>query len=269
MKKWMKSVLYIPKHVKPTDNNILRLLIPPYLGIALCIICLAGTTWAWFTASIQTAPQTIVAASYDITVSIADENGTSISLDQSLEAGQAYDVTLVATGTAPSGGYCVMQTGEKKWYTAQLKPGDSLTFTLIPETKAVYTFAAIWGSYSGQAAITGGCTIGTETDAMPASNNAAQQQVGTDGVYVVQSGDLLWEIAQQYEGISADEIAAYNGIDDPDALQIGQEIKIPPADYEIPEEPVSETAATDSSSVSSEEEDVPVSTETPPESVAG
>ena len=75
MKPWIKFALHIPRHSKSTDENILRLLVPSLLGILLCMICLAGTTWAWFTASVQTQPQTIEAANYDIAVSITNESG--------------------------------------------------------------------------------------------------------------------------------------------------------------------------------------------------
>lgn len=90
MKPWIKFALYIPRHSKSTDENILRLLVPSLLGILLCMICLAGTTWAWFTASVQTQPQTIEAANYDIAVSITNESGDFVPHGQPLETGKSY-----------------------------------------------------------------------------------------------------------------------------------------------------------------------------------
>ncbi len=253
MKNWIKTVLYTPKHQKPTDENIMRLLLPSFVGIIICMACLAGMTWAWFSASVQTSPQTITAGNYDIAVTVNNEpvNGTI-----TLTAGQSYKATLAASGTAPSGGYCKIEGGVAPLYTTQLKPGNALTFTLSPETTADYTFTAVWGNYSGVANITDGCTIKKQAGTPPAPSTPEAQQPADNNetVYVVQPGDSLWKIAQQYEGISADEIAAYNGIDKNAVLQVGQELKIPPADYEMPEEPISqETSESTSESEESTE----------------
>ena len=161
MKQWLKRIRYIPQHSKPTDDNIMRLLMPSFAAIVICMICLVGTSWAWFSASVQTAPQTIKAADFDISVSITDNNNVSIDPVASqkphtfnLESGAIYTVTLNATGNAPSGGYCKVECGDTATrYTTTLKPAQSLIFTLIPETNAMYTFTAVWGEYSGEADI--------------------------------------------------------------------------------------------------------------------
>ena len=41
MKQWLKSIFYTPKHTKPTDDNILRLLMPSIVGSLLCMVCLS------------------------------------------------------------------------------------------------------------------------------------------------------------------------------------------------------------------------------------
>lgn len=171
MKQWLKRIthtLYIPKHQRPTDGNILRLLMPSVVGSVICMVCLAGSTWAWFTASISTLPQTIKTASYDITVSIADENSVLVSLDEPLQVEQTYKVTLTASGTADKfGGYCIVGCGDVMLYTAQLLPGHTLSFTLTPPETAAYTFTAVWGSHSGETDIKNGSTIGQKTGYFP------------------------------------------------------------------------------------------------------
>ena len=237
MKRWLKRIFYIPKHSKPTDENILRLLLPSAVGIALCMVCLAGSTWAWFTASVQTQPQTIAAANFDISAALTTEDGTPIAPGKPLQAGQAYTVTLTASGTAAEfGGYCMVEGDDKSRYTEQLLPDKTLTFTLIPEKDGIYTFTGVWGEYSGEADITDGCTIGEKPKTpQPAPEATEPQQFPADeSVYTVQSGDSLWKIAQQY-GTTVEKITAYNDIDRNAVLQIGQKIKIPLADYEIPE----------------------------------
>lgn len=241
MKNWLKGIFYAPKHSRPTDENILRLLLPSFVGIIICMVCLAGTTWAWFSATIQTTPQTIEAASFDISAVLTGEADEPVSPGQPLRARRAYKVTLTATGTAPSGGYCIVtnDTGTASLYTATILPDKPLTFTLIPGQDAVYTFTAVWGKYSGEADITDGCTIEKQAETPPAPKEAEEQQPAdnSEAIYVVQSDDSLWEIAKQYD-TTVDKLAAYNSIENPGALQIGQEIKIPPADYEIPADPI-------------------------------
>lgn len=207
------------------------------------MICLAGTTWAWFTASVQTQPQTIEAANYDIAVSITNESGDFVSHGQPLETGKSYKVTLIASGTADKfGGYCIVGCGDVMLYTAQLLPGHTLSFTLTPPETATYTFTAVWGSHSGETDIKNGSTIGQKTGVLSAPEGPETQQAAADeSVYMVRSGDSLWNIAQQH-GMDVEKIAAYNDIDKNAVLQIGQEIKIPPADYEIPEESVSSSS---------------------------
>lgn len=262
MKRWLKRIFYTPRHSKPTDENIQRLLMPSVVGIALCMICLAGSTWAWFSSSVQTAPQTIETANYDISAAVTDASGQPVPSGQPLEAGQKYTVTLTAAGTALSGGYCKVEGGTNPLYTVTLLPGESLSFTLIPKTKAAYTFTAVWGEYSGGADITNGCTIGAEqpetgdeTPAPPISGQNAAE-------YVVQSGDTLTKIAQEY-GTTVENLAAYNEIDDPDHIEPGWTLRIPPEDYEIPSPPAV-SDGTDEPAQQPAEAEEPAE-ETPPE----
>lgn len=86
MKEWLKRIFYTPRHSKPTDENILRLLMPSVVGIFICMVCLAGSTWAWFSATVQTVPQTIEAASFDISAAVTDASGQPVPSGQLLEA---------------------------------------------------------------------------------------------------------------------------------------------------------------------------------------
>ncbi len=54
----------------------------------------------------------------------------------------------------------------------------------------------------------------------------AQEKEPTYPIYVVQEGDNFWSIAQRFN-VTVDEIAAANGISDPNQLQVGMELKIP------------------------------------------
>ncbi len=253
MKQRIKALLYIPKHTKPTDENILRMLMPSLLGILLCMVCLAGTTWAWFSASLQTGPQTLTAANFEVTAIVTEEGGgpvTELQDGYALQADTRYTVLLKAAGSADEfGGYCMVESGEKApLYTSRMKPGDDLQFTLIPPETAVYSFTAVWGSYSDEPDISDGDEIGQtqpSNDGVLLSGQPNEgPALGTDA-YVVQSGDSLWEIAKQYD-TTVEALAAENEIIDPDSLQIGQEIRLP-ADEEEPEEPLAQETPVSSS----------------------
>ena len=181
MKRWIDALLYLPKHEKPSDQNILRLLAPSFVGIVLCAVCLAGTTWAWFSARIQTSPQTMAMANYDIAVSITDEDGAPLDPGQQLEAGHKYLITLAASGTADEfGGYCVIAGGQTLLYTQQIMPRDSMSFALIPSSAEVYSFTAVLGAYLGEEeVVSNGDVIG---EAQPNTNAELPAQSAEEGV---------------------------------------------------------------------------------------
>lgn len=69
----------------------------------------------------------------------------------------------------------------------------------------------------------------TTAPALPAADTATPTVPPTPIVYVVQPGDTLLEIAQDY-GVSVEALQAANGIDDPRLLRPGQELVIPTGD---------------------------------------
>lgn len=57
----------------------------------------------------------------------------------------------------------------------------------------------------------------------------APTEEGGEILYTVKAGDTLFRIALRY-GLTVEELAAYNGITNPDAIAVGQVIRIPPRD---------------------------------------
>ncbi len=205
MKQWIKSRLDSLNHTSPTDDNILRLLAPSFAGLVVCAVCLACSTWAWFSASVQAPLQKTAAANYEIAVSILDGSGgkpvETAKGSYSLSENVKYHVTLKAQGTANEfGGYCAIgleDADEPLFHTCQIKPGGALTFTMIPDTTDVYTFTAVWGEYSGTAddRIGDGDTVGQKQP----DNSAAPPVPPTDGSAADGSGSAGTDAGQQGE----------------------------------------------------------------------
>ena len=168
--RYFRRLFHKPKHSVGTssDCSIYRSLAPSALGIALCVTCLCGTSWAWFTASatagvesIQTAALAVatVTASDSSTVSGASvEGGTKYEL----VSGKAYTVKL-APGTSQTG-YCVIKFGGTTYYTPQLTQsaapnGMSITVYASDANKELI-IAPQWGICSYSATIADGSTIG-------------------------------------------------------------------------------------------------------------
>ena len=60
----------------------------------------------------------------------------------------------------------------------------------------------------------------------PSTANAQSEDQADPTIYVVQPGDTLAQIANQL-GVRIDDLITLNGIQNPDLLQVGQELKIP------------------------------------------
>ncbi|MFM7488946.1 MAG: LysM peptidoglycan-binding domain-containing protein [Actinomycetota bacterium] len=61
--------------------------------------------------------------------------------------------------------------------------------------------------------------------------------------YTIQQGDTLFGIAKSF-GVTLEDLIAFNGIADPDAIEAGQRLKIPPVGVSIPTVAPSTTTTT-------------------------
>lgn len=126
-KKLFSGLLYVPKHGKVSDKEFTRIMISSVLGIMLCVICLAGLTWAWFSGSVSSAANNITAASFNIQIDV-NVKGTETPVPRTVENGiysfslennKVYDVKITADGTATTG-YCEVLFGENVYHTIQI-----------------------------------------------------------------------------------------------------------------------------------------------------
>lgn len=153
------------------ERSILRMLCPSLLGIMVCLICLAGMSWAWFTAGVQ-SQSTITAGSYTLneTVKVKTSGTSADSADAAntgtlkkesdgtytLAANTQYVVTLKPSATPKNGGYCILKMTyagdgganvEEKYCTVALTSDNEFNFTIDNGSKAVKCqLIAAWGA---------------------------------------------------------------------------------------------------------------------------
>ncbi len=240
---------------KPKESdNAFRLLMPSILGICICAVCLAGSTFAWFTASQSTAAQTITAASYDVKVTIAPE----IPLENgaySLKAGTAYKVVLDAGSSTAATGYCVLELGGTKVVTQQF---SQMSITIDLDIKEDVSLKVIpqWGtSASKEEKLQNGETYtydpteettpdtdstestenteSTQTTEQEETTASTEENSDSSQVYTVVNGDTLTGIAAKYN-TTVQALKDYNGLTD-STIQIDQELKIPPVQQDAEE----------------------------------
>lgn len=154
------------KRGQPHGDGLARILAPSVLAICVCTLCLCGTTWAWFTATASSGTAVIQAATYTVNVSadknknveIAPESGTTTVTF--IAAGE-YTITLTPSGTAQNG-YCKISYADADYYTEQFTSAV-FRFTVNADENSELTVTPQWGSYSGNADLNSGDTIGNTT----------------------------------------------------------------------------------------------------------
>lgn len=179
------------------------MLCPSLLGIMVCLICLAGMSWAWFTAGVQ-SQSTITAKSYTLneTVKVKTDGTSGNSADAAntgtlkkesdgtytLAANTQYVVTLNPSAAPKNGGYCILKMTyagdggnvEEKYCTVALTSDNEFNFTIDNGSKAVKCqLIAAWGTpvtanFADEKAYASGETIalngGAKTDSSSDQN---------------------------------------------------------------------------------------------------
>ncbi len=155
----MLNLFYRAKWLKHAKQNSALPFYTALLSMVLCMVCLAGTTWAWFTANQAVEVTAIQSAKWIIesveVVQISDENSDSISVSVSemqygkqfeAAANTKYRVTVSATGNA-STGYLLVKTCDGNYYTSE----SSIDLELCLSKGGPVEISASWGVYAGEA----------------------------------------------------------------------------------------------------------------------
>ena len=93
---------------KVTDASLTKSIISSVIGIVLCMACLFGTTWAWYSSSVTSGVSVTVGANFDFDIEITKTGETTALINPDAESvynlnGGEHTVTVKKTGTAKKG----------------------------------------------------------------------------------------------------------------------------------------------------------------------
>lgn len=190
--KLLKWFYYEPKHDNGdfvTELALKRSILASAIGVLLCMTCLFGLTWAWYTGSVITGPNQVSTATYDLDVTVTDGGAVvNVSGDDgsySLLPNKEYQVTLKRKNDATATkGYCRVYVkgtdGEsyKEYYTGAIKGEGVFTFTITGACEI--KFIPWWGqcTVTGDKVISnhGSINLPLVSTATPAVNSKAQPE---------------------------------------------------------------------------------------------
>lgn len=207
---------YRPKRVEKQGrtDSLPHLLAPSIVGACICVICLCGTSWAWFTATSSAGAAVIQSATYTATVTAKEAgnesgevtpamNGAS-TVFSNLVSGKDYCITITPGGTSTKG-YCEIKLGETVYYTDQLTTG-SFSFTVhASESHTVLTVTPKWGT----------CDNATADNTITSENNEIGEKRSTVGGVTGQNADPAVQTSAPSDEVSTEEVpVASTGADD-------------------------------------------------------
>lgn len=143
----MKALFSLPEGQKVTEKQLHRVLLTSICSILLCMSCLAGVTWAWFSASIENTNNVIWIAEPGVVLKIGETTYKGETLSDAecavrIEHGNERDVFEQKSTL-----YVVVsvQSGEKviQAYTILNEVNQYVEkITIVNDTKAEFTIRA-------------------------------------------------------------------------------------------------------------------------------
>lgn len=158
------------KSERLSDRAFLRLISASITSIILCMVCLASTTWAWFSESIYVDSTKIVAAHGTVSVksvvgpdgALSDAEIDQLISKQGLDLRSGTYVITIERNSGSSSGYFVLLWNQNKYYAEGLiRDSENDTDLLasyvieipdgVPDQRV--TVDLRWGIYSGEPVI--------------------------------------------------------------------------------------------------------------------
>lgn len=138
-------------------DTALRVFTTPLLAILICLTCLSGLTFAWFTANTAQPTQSIRTASFALSATVQHQNaGMTETLTPSagkfaLTAKTTYTISLSTTGSTASRGYGVLTLtaaggSSSMLYTQTIAQDATFSFTYVPDQDYTLQVEGNWGT---------------------------------------------------------------------------------------------------------------------------
>lgn len=147
MNKIFNKYLYIPKNGKISENVFKTRMLLSFLTMLFCLVLLASTTYAYFTATAASTGNQIVAGNFSIKIECRSDNNLidpegANKNKYSLDVG-TYIFTLKPNGTAFNG-FALVNMGDTQYITAAI--GNELVFEVRAGKRMDLTFTPHWGN---------------------------------------------------------------------------------------------------------------------------
>lgn len=154
-------ILYIPKHAEAEKSDkFISIIMPSIVGMVVCMACLFGLTWAWFTSTTTSKTVSMVSSKFVCTaeISLDEEDVTPVpdgdgAYSLELTADKDYTVKVTVSDDTNGNGYLMIVSPNKAntYYAGPLnsKYSGEQSFTVVirPTVSGTYTFAPRWGTH--------------------------------------------------------------------------------------------------------------------------
>lgn len=165
-------------------DTALRVFTTPLLAILICLTCLSGLTFAWFTANTAQPTQSIRTASFALSATVQHQNaGMTETLTPSagkfaLTAKTTYTISLSTTDSTASRGYGVLTLtaaggSSSMLYTQTIAQDATFSFTYVPDQDYTLQVEGNWGTLPealSASAIANGSNVGLRASAALAAH---------------------------------------------------------------------------------------------------
>ncbi|MBQ8408586.1 MAG: hypothetical protein IJY39_06945 [Clostridia bacterium] len=133
------------KDFAAADKAFFKMILPPILGIFICMLGLASSTWALYSESI-TASATLQSTCFVVTsLEVKDEEGYPVP-DLSALASGTYTVTVETNATDNTIGFCSVRLGNLVINDTLPPQGGSFELILQGNMSGELTATAFWGN---------------------------------------------------------------------------------------------------------------------------
>lgn len=153
MRKLYDEYFYIPEGGKIREKVMLARVATMVVIVVLCLVAMGFTAYAYFSADLTSGSNRIVAASFDIDVTVDGNAVTERSgkaYVASLPAGEHTVMLKHAENSTATTGFVVITATDcdTTYHTAQIGKNETLTFTITANADTIVSFLVHWGTSS-------------------------------------------------------------------------------------------------------------------------